>query len=153
MKIKVMIQVDGGSSERRFYEERTLEYKETRAGYPPFPYPYGFILGTKAADGDCVDCYVITREHLQVGSIVECEPRALLEQIEDGEIDHKVLAALPGREVELTSDVLGELRNFIHLIFKRFPDVRIEIGNILSREEAIHHIEQMSETQNGTTEK
>jgi inorganic pyrophosphatase len=144
--IKVLIQVDGGSSERCFYDERTLEYKETRLSHQPFPYPYGFILGTRAADGDSVDCYIITHDSLPTGSIVDCEPMGLLEQDEDGEIDHKVLAALPGQTVQLNQEFLEKLRNFIDGVTAKFPDVHITVGNILSREAALRHIKELSET-------
>lgn len=143
--IKVLIQVEGGSSQRRFYDERTLEYKETRQSHQPFPYPYGFILGTRAADGDSVDCYIITREKVPAGSIVECDPVGLMEQNEDGEIDHKVLAALPGQSVELSLELLEELRNFIYGIFARYPSVDIKIGDLLPRDAALQHIEESSE--------
>lgn len=143
--IKVLIQVAGGSRERRFYDERTLEYKETRQSHQPFPYPYGFIPGTRAADGDSVDCYIITRETLLAGSVVEWEPWGLLEQIEDGAVDHKVLACLPGEYVELDQALVNELRNFIYGLFAKYPDVRIEVGDILSREEALRHIRRSRE--------
>src|SRR5262245_8044317 len=97
--IKVCIEVEAGSCEKHRYNEKTLEYQGTRWSARPYPYPYGFILGTRAADGDNVDCYLITTERLQAGTIVECEPIGLLEQDEDGEVDHKVLAALPGQDV------------------------------------------------------
>ncbi len=61
-----------------------------------YPYPYGFVLGTTGGDGDAVDCFVLTETPLRSGSIVECEPVGLLEQIEDGGVDHKVLAVLAG---------------------------------------------------------
>jgi inorganic pyrophosphatase len=143
--IKVLIQVDGGSSERRIYNERTLEYRETRQVSQPYPYPYGFILGTRSEDGDSVDCYVITRESLQAGSIVECEPIGLLEQNEDGEIDHKVLASQPNQKAELNQELLYELRSFIYAIFSKYPDMHITVGNILPREEALRHIEEFHE--------
>lgn len=106
----------------------------------PFPYPYGFIIGTRAADGDCVDCYIITNDRLRAGAIVECDPVGLLEQEEDGEVDHKVLAALPGQEVELNQELLEELRDFVYALIAPFPEVHIRIGGILSREVALHHI-------------
>jgi len=143
--IRVLIQVEGGSSERRFYDERTLEYKETRQGHQPFPYPYGFIPGTRAADGDSVDCYIITREKLLAGSVVECEPMGLMEQDEDGEADHKVLAVLPGQHVELDQELLEELKNFIYGAFAKYPGVRIKVGNILPREEALRYIRESRE--------
>ena len=58
--IQVLIQVEAGSCDKHFYNERTLEYRETRRITRPYPYPYGFTIGTSAADGDCVDCYLIT---------------------------------------------------------------------------------------------
>ncbi len=57
----VLIQVAAGSSERRVYNEKTPEFLGTREGYEAYPYPYGFIPGTHAADGDNLDCYVLTR--------------------------------------------------------------------------------------------
>ena len=60
--------------------------------------------GTRAADGASVDCYLITHASLLAGTLVECEPIGLLEQDEDGELDHKVLAALPGQHIELGQD-------------------------------------------------
>lgn len=144
--IKVLVQVSGGSVERRVYDERTLEYNETRRGHHPYPYPYGFILGTRAEDGDSLDCYVITHSDLPAGSIVECEPIGMLEQIEDDEVDHKVLAALPGQEVELNSELVEELRTFIQRIFADYPEMHVTVGKVLSREDALRHIEELRES-------
>ena len=139
--IKVCIQVEAGSCDKNLYNEKTLEYLETRRVSRPYPYPYGFIIGTSAADGDNVDCYIITNESLKSGAIVECEPIGLLEQDEDGEVDHKVLAALPGQEVEISQGLLQELQDFIYAVFARFPDVNVRVGPILSREAALHYIQ------------
>ncbi len=140
--IKVLIQVEAGSCEKRLYNEQTLEYRETRLASRPYPYPYGFVVGTRAADGDSVDCYLITREALEAGTIVECESVGLLVQYEDEEIDHKVLAALPGREIELGEELLSELQSFIYAVFTQFPEVRISVGPILPREAALKHIQE-----------
>lgn len=139
--IQVLIQVEAGSHEKNFYNEKTLEYRETRRGSKPYPYPYGFIIGTSAEDGDAVDCYIITKDILETGTIVECEPIGLLEQHEDGEIDHKVLAALPGQDVELGPELLKELQDFIYAIFARFPDAQVRVGPIQPRAAALNHIQ------------
>jgi len=139
--IKVCIEVEAGSCDRHRYNEKTLGYKGTRRVSRPFPYPYGFILGTRAAEGDNVDCYLITYESLKAGALVECEPIGLMEQDEDGEVDHKVLAALPGQAVEIGEGLLQELRDFIYAVFAQFPDVCVKVGRILSREAALHHIQ------------
>ena len=140
--IKVLIQVAGGSSDRHIYDERTLEFKGTRQGSLPYIYPYGFILETRAEDGDSVDCYIITHESLEAGTIVECEPIGLLEQDEDGEIDHKVLASLPNQHMEVTQELAQEMREFIHLLFSVYPDMHVTVGNILSREETLRYIDE-----------
>ena len=140
--IKVCIQIAAGSCDKNLYNEKTLEYKETRRVSQPYPYPYGFILETGAADGDNLDCYLITNERLKNGNIVECEPIGLLEQHEDEEIDHKILAAIPGQDdVVISQKLLQELQDFIYAVFARFPDVDVRVGPILPREAALHHIQ------------
>jgi inorganic pyrophosphatase len=138
--IQVLIQVAAGSCDRRIYHESTLEYLETRAGSQPYLYPYGFILGTRAADGDCVDCYLITKEPVTAGSVLECEPVGLLLQDEAGEIDHKVLAALPGQNMVVGPELLRELREFIESIFAEYPGFEVRVGPILPREAALDHL-------------
>jgi inorganic pyrophosphatase len=139
--IKMLIQVATGSCDRKIYNESTLEYLETRSGSQPYPYPYGFIVGTSAADGACVDCYLITNDKVTAGSIVECEPVGLLLQDEDGEIDHKVLAVIPGQVVTIDQELLRELQEFIETIFAEDPDMRVRVGPILPREAALNHIQ------------
>ncbi len=140
--IQVLIQVSAGSCDRRIYNESTLEYLETRPGDHPDLYPYGFIVGTSAEDGGCVDCYLITRDSVTAGSIVECEPVGLLLQDEGGEIDHKVLAALPGQDVEIGPALLQEMQAFIGSIFAEYPGFQVRVGPILPREAALEHIQQ-----------
>jgi inorganic pyrophosphatase len=139
--IEVLIQVAAGSCDKNFYDERNLEYLETRHGSRPYPYPYGFIIGTSAADGDCVDCYLITSDQVTSGTIVECEAVGLLLQDEDGEIDHKVLAAMPSQDVVLGPELLQELQGFIYSIFAKYPDMEVRVGPILSREAALDYLQ------------
>jgi inorganic pyrophosphatase len=145
MIIKVCIQVAAGSREKRRYNEKTLEYKGMSRGSLPYPYPYGFILGTNGSDGDNLDCYLITREHLQAGTIVECEAIGLLEQVEDGEIDHKVLAAIPGQQVETDQELGQVLREFIYSVFRQFQDVHVHVGELLPRQAALDYIQEYLE--------
>jgi hypothetical protein len=48
-----------------------------------------------------VDCFILTDQPLTSGSIVEGDAVGPLEQIEDGEIDHKILMVLPGSNPEV----------------------------------------------------
>ena len=76
--IKVLLQAKAESCERNLYNEKTLEYKGNSRLSRAFPYPYGFILGTSAADGDCVDCYFIIKDKVKAGTIIHCEPVGLV---------------------------------------------------------------------------
>ncbi len=139
--IQMMIQVAAGSRDRHIYDESTLEYLETRQVSRSYPYPYGFVIGTKAEDGDAVDCYLITKDEVPPGTIVACEPCGLLLQDEDGEVDHKVLAAMPGQDVPPGEELLRELQAFIYAIFARYPDMKVRVGPILPREAAQRHLQ------------
>lgn len=139
--IQMFIQAAAGSYDRKIYDERNLVYLETHHGDLPYPYPYGFITGTSAEDGACVDCYLITSDPFMSGTIVECEPVGLLLQDEDGEIDHKVLAVLPGQNAVLGPELLHELQEFIYAIFARTSGMKIRVGPLLSREAALDHIQ------------
>lgn len=144
--LMVCIEAEAGSRDKHVYDQKTLKHEGARRISHPYPYPYGFIVGTCAADGDNVDCYLITGENVKAGAIVECEPIGLLEQYEDEEVDHKVLATLPGQHVELGDELLKELRDFIYAIFAQFPEVRVNVGPILPREAALHYIREHRET-------
>lgn len=139
--VRVLIQAVAGRCDVKIYNERTLQYLHTRHRPRPYPYPYGFIVGTLAPDGDCLDCYLLTRDPVRAGTIVECEPVGLLWQDENGEADHKVLAAIPGRQVELGQEMLDELQQFITTMFAEDPEVRVRVGPILPREAALRHLE------------
>jgi inorganic pyrophosphatase len=138
--IQVFIEVEGGSRLRNIYDQQTLELKGARQISLPYPYPYGFILGTHAEDGDNVDCYVITDDPLQHGRTVECLPVGLLEMEEDGQDDRKVLAAPPGQDVALDQALLETLRDFIYGIFAQFPETAVHVGRLLSDQEARRYI-------------
>ena len=139
--MQMLIQVAAGSCDRKIYNERTLEYLETRTGSRSYPYAYGFIIGTSAEDGGCVDCYLITSDKVTSGTIVECEPVGLLLQDENEEIDHKILAVLPGQDAALGQELLQELQEFIYAIFAKYPDMEIGVGPILPREAALNHLQ------------
>jgi inorganic pyrophosphatase len=140
--MQMLIQATAGSPDRRLYDERKLVYRDTWHGTKPYPYAYGFIVGTMGEHDECVDCYLITRDAVEAGAIVECEPLALLEQHEGSEIDHKVLAALPGQDVEVGEELVRELREFINALFAEHPNVSVRVGPLHPVEEALRYIQE-----------
>src|SRR5262245_46366735 len=121
MRIKVFIQNEAGSNRKNYHDEKTMESKETKLVSRPYPYQYGFIVGTTASDGCNLDVFVITNQPLRTGQLVECDVLALMEQFEDGVDDHNILATLPGEPVDLTSDFQAVLRDFVLNGFRDVP--------------------------------
>jgi inorganic pyrophosphatase len=140
--MQVFIENQRGSRRKNIYDERTLQHLSTVDVSASYPYPYGFVIGTVSGDGDAVDCFVLTLEPLSAGITLECDPIGLLEQIEDGEIDHKVLAAPSGATAAIDDSVIATLREFISGVFSHVPDKRMEIGRLLDRHAAESYLRQ-----------
>lgn len=138
--MRVFIQAATGSVEKQCNDEKTLAYRSTETVARPYPFPYGFVLETQGEDGGNVDCYVISRRPLIAGEVVDCEPAALLEQLEDGEVDHKVLAVFPDEGSVVDSAAIETLRAFIIEMFVAFPEAKLELGSVRDAEAARAHL-------------
>lgn len=140
--MKVFIENEAGSDQKNLYNEETLEYKKTVTVSRKYPFPYGFILGTTSGDGDNLDCFVITEQKLKTGQTVECEPIGLMEQVEDGKEDYKILARLPGEETTIGDEIRSKLTDFVLHIFDHKADKLVQVGRYLGKEDAEKYIEQ-----------
>jgi inorganic pyrophosphatase len=140
MLLKVFVQNETGSNQKNLHDEKTLEYKATKIVSRPYPYPYGFILGTNASDGCNLDVFVITRRPLRTGQIVECEAIGLMEQFEDGVNDHNVLARLVDEAVEVTHEIQAVLTDFVLNVFRHVEGKRIGVGRFLTHHDAKEHV-------------
>jgi len=134
--MQVFIENEAGSSDKNTFDARTLKFLHRARVSRAYPYPYGFVLGTRGGDGDAVDCFVLTTAPLRPGTIAECEPLGLLEQIEDGDIDHKILAALAGEGAVIDDTVVAAVIDFITGVFAHIPGKQMTIGRLLPRTDA-----------------
>ena len=144
--IKVLIQAESGSRDKIRYDEKTLISIGTGRVSRAYPYSYGFVVATTAADGDNVDCYVIGNDQPTSATIVECEPVGLLEQVETGVPDHKVLAVIAGQEAVVPDGVLEVLQDFIYGVFSDFPDESVSVGPIRTRDAALRYIRESQDS-------
>lgn len=142
--MKVFIETVRGSTVRTRYDEATFVKKESFDIRYRYPYDYGFIIGTNKKSEDCIDCYVITEERLAAGQAVECEPIGMMEMFENGEVDHKVLAVYRQADVRDVDEIVRSIRQFIESVFRDLPGERIELGKLLSREQATSFITENS---------
>ncbi len=149
--MKVFIENEAGSDQKNFYNEKTLEYKKTVTVSRKYPYPYGFFLDTTSGDGDNVDVFIITDQPLKSGQIVVCEPVGLMEQMEKAwdeskgdveEIDHNILAVLPGDNQDVVSnEVKARLTDFVLHVFDHIRPNKNRVGNFFDKQAALKYIE------------
>ncbi len=143
--MQVFIENEAGLNQKNIYNEKTLEYKKTYTVSRPYPYPYGFIIDTTSGDSDNLDCFIITDQKLTQGQIVECEPVGLMEQIEDNEEDHNVLAKLGGEESVIDGQTQKNLTEFVSHVFDHIPGKNVQVGKFLGKIEAEGYIKQCSD--------
>lgn len=148
-RIRVFIESEAGSSTKNRYNEKTLQLVGSTVVSRPYPYPYGFALDTLSGDGDGLDCFVVTEQALQSGDVVECIPVHLLEQIEDGEIDHKVLCILAGDPAVVADGAVTTIRAFVTSVFAHIPGKRMEIGSLRGPKEAQRYVQECRDAARG----
>ena len=133
----VFIENEAGSMTKNTYNEETLAHLGARTVAAPYPFPYGFVRHTKSGDGDALDCFVVTQRPLSSGETVRCVAIHLLEQIEDGARDHKILAIPTSDDgAHIDGDQVDAIRRFIMRVFSDVPGKRMELGGLLNAEAA-----------------
>mgnify|MGYP001050260541 CR=1 FL=1 len=129
--LRVFIENEAGSDLKHHHDEGTLAFLRIERVKAPYPFPYGFVPGTRAPDGDCADCFVITARPLRRGDQVECLPFALMESTEGGLVDHNVLAVLPGEAPPDPAALEAVLTRFILDVFAGLPGRETTVGRFL----------------------
>ena len=138
--MKVFIENEAGSDQKNIFDEKTLEYSRTRTVSAPYPFPYGFLLDTTSGDGDNLDCFVLTKKPLKSREIIEVEPIGMLEEIEDGEEDHKILAVPVGESWVVDAGLEDLFKDFSAKVFSHIPGKKKVLGRFLGKEEALELI-------------
>lgn len=140
--MKVFIENEAGKAIKNIHDEKSLEFKKAYDVSRPYPYPYGFILDTTSGDGDNLDCFVLTTQELRTGQVIECEPIALMKQVENGKEDYNVLAIIKGQPAHLTSAVQEVLTQFVLHVFDHLESIRdMRVEGFEGREATIAYIE------------
>jgi len=89
-----IIEIPNGSNNKYEIDKDTGLIALDRANYSsaPYPFDYGFAPQTLWDDGDALDVIVLTTFPFAVGVLVKVRPIAVMEMIDSGESDFKVLA-------------------------------------------------------------
>ncbi len=157
-RLTAVIEIPAGTSEKREYDPVTRSFPiRYRNGMPrvirflPYPANYGFIPGTlmgleEGGDGDAIDVFVLCAA-LPTGTVLEVEPIGIIELLDDGERDDK-LVALPVDPTLRTMDAaeLEELPVAVRDILVTWllnydPEDSVEVIAVKGREDALRTVQ------------
>jgi inorganic pyrophosphatase len=93
-EINVIIEIPKGSSNKYEVDKETGMIKLDRANYSAaaYPFDYGFAPQTLWEDNDPLDVIVLTTYPLHPGILVTVRPVAVMDMIDNGEGDAKIIA-------------------------------------------------------------
>lgn len=93
-EINVVIEIPKGSNNKYEIDKETGLIKLDRANYSAaaFPYDYGFVPQTLWEDGDALDVILLSTYPLFPGCLVKARPVAVMDMIDTGESDYKIIA-------------------------------------------------------------
>lgn len=147
-ELNVIIEIPKGSNNKYEIDKETGLIKLDRANYSaaPFPYDYGFVPQTLWDDGDALDVIVLTTFPLQTGILVQVRPVAVMDMVDSGESDYKIIAV--PTEDKRWDDVqdLGDINKHTLKEFQHFLETYkalkgkpapVEIKGIMGKAEAV----------------
>lgn len=153
-KVNVFIEISDGSSVKYEIDKESGILFADRFVHGALFYPvnYGFIPGTHAEDGDCVDVLVLASYALHPGTVVKCRILGLLEMEDEEGIDTKIIAVPTAKidpfmaEITTIDDIPAMKKAQIKNFFDRYKDLEegkwVKTREFLGKEEAIKAIEQ-----------
>ena len=114
-----------------------------------YPANYGFVPRTLGGDGDPLDVLVITTEPLNSGVLVEARPIGIINMIDDGEADEKIIAVATAdpflKNVDcldkLPQHTFDEMKHFFEH-YKDLQNKKTEIRSIEGKEVALKVIQE-----------
>lgn len=151
-EINVIIETPKGSPNKYEIDKETGLIKLDRANYSAaaFPCEYGFVPQTLWEDGDALDVIVLATFPLSTGILVNVRPVGIMEMIDTGESDYKIIGVPVDDkrwdDVQDLADVnkhtLKEIQHFFetYKALKGKPAV-VEIKGFKGKESAIEAIE------------
>ena len=91
--LNVLIEIPAGSKNKYEFDKDLNAFALDRVLYSSvqYPYDYGFVPNTLADDGDPLDGMVLIDQPTFPGCVIAARPIGMLEMIDDGDRDEKIL--------------------------------------------------------------
>lgn len=121
-KFNVVVEISKGSPNKYEYSEKMDDFilDWVFTGGFNFPFNYGYIPQTKGGDGDTLDAFVVGNFPINQGVVVECQAIGMIEVLDRGERDDKIIA-VPLSDPEYSKyNELTELPFKYEKLFKEF---------------------------------
>ena len=121
-EINVIVEINKGSKNKYELDKETGLIKLDRVMHTSqdYPFDYGYVPQTHWHDGDPLDVLLLTTYPLMPGILVEARPVAVMDMVDSGESDAKIIAVPVGdprfKNVQSLKDInehtLKEIEHF-----------------------------------------
>ena len=135
--INVLIEISGGSKNKYEFDMDLNAFALDRVLFSSvqYPYDYGFVPNTLADDGDPLDGMVLMDEPTFPGCVIAARPIGMLEMIDGGDRDEKILC-VPDKDpryvgVKTLDDVAPHRLDEISEFFKTHKNLEKKVTEIL----------------------
>ncbi len=143
--INVIIEIPKGSKNKYEIDKETGLIALDRALHTAqdYPFDYGFMPQSHWEDGDPLDVVVLTTYALAPGVLVKVRPVAVVNMVDDGESDAKIIA-VPEKDprwddvqdlADINKHTLKEIEHFF-LTYKQIQKKEVLINGIGDKSEA-----------------
>jgi len=144
-KMNVIIEINKGSKNKYEIDKETglIALDRVMHSAQDYPFDYGFVPQTLWDDDDALDVLLLTTYPLMPGILVRARPIAMMEMIDDGESDNKIIAVPVDdprfEEVQDLEDInkhtIKEIEHFF-ATYKKIQSKEVEVKGFKGKAEA-----------------
>ncbi len=144
-EMNVIVEINKGSHNKYEIDKKTGLIALDRVAYTgqDFPFDYGFVPQTLWDDGDALDVILLTTYPLVPGILVRARPVALMNMIDSGDIDDKVIAVPCDdprwKNIQNIADVnahtLKEIEHF-YMTYKKLQNKEVVVNGFEGKDAA-----------------
>jgi inorganic pyrophosphatase len=136
MNFDAIVEISLGSRNKYEFdpESNRMRFNRTLSTAVKYPTNYGYFPNTLAVDGDPLDCIIPSIEPITQGCIVAVRPVGVLDMLDQGVKDYKVLAVpitdVHWNHIHKLSDVPKQLLDEIEHFFKVYKNLEDKVVKV-----------------------
>lgn len=144
-KMNVIVEINKGSKNKYEIDKETglIALDRVMHSAQDYPFDYGFVPQTLWDDDDALDVLLLTTYPLVPGILVRARPVAMMEMIDGGESDNKIIAVPVDdprfedvRDLkDINKHTLKEIEHFF-ATYKKIQDKEVEVRGFSGKAEA-----------------